>query len=82
MLYGIDFDQVSHTNNFAPERVIETFPEFVALEAAVTVNVFASTAVSITLSGAKKFVCETWSKSIPYNNRASISATFRQVFEA
>jgi phage-related protein len=34
------------------------------------------------LSGAKKFVCETWSKSIPYNNRASISATFRQVFEA
>ena len=38
--------------------------------------------VSITLSGAKKFVCETWSKSIPYNNRASISATFRQVFEA
>ena len=37
--------------------------------------------VSITLSGAKLFVCETWSKSIPYNNRASISATFRQVFE-
>ena len=37
--------------------------------------------VSITLSGAKLFVCEGWSKSIPYNNRASISATFRQVFE-
>ena len=30
---------------------------------------------------AKKFVCESWSKSIPYNNRATISATFRQVFE-
>ncbi len=28
-----------------------------------------------------KFVCEAWSKSIPYNNRASIQATFRQVFE-
>jgi len=37
--------------------------------------------VSITLSGAKQFVCETWSKSIPFNDRASISATFRQVFE-
>ena len=37
--------------------------------------------VSITLSGAKLFVCEGWNKSIPYNNRASISATFRQVFE-
>ena len=58
---------------------------------AVNANTFTVTAassgtnsgnVSITLSGAKKFVCETWSKSIPYNNRASISATFRQVFEA
>ena len=58
---------------------------------AVDANTFTVTAaasatnsgnVSITLSGAKKFVCETWSKSIPYNNRASISATFRQVFEA
>ena len=27
------------------------------------------------------FVCENWSKSIPYNNRATIQATFRQVFE-
>ena len=28
-----------------------------------------------------KFVCESWNKSIPYNNRAKIQATFRQVFE-
>ena len=28
-----------------------------------------------------KFVCETWSKSIPYLNRARIQATFREVFE-
>ena len=28
-----------------------------------------------------RFVCENWSKSIPYNNRATIRATFRQVFE-
>ena len=28
-----------------------------------------------------KFVCETWSKSIPYLDRATIQATFRQVFE-
>lgn len=28
-----------------------------------------------------KWVCEQWSKSIPYNNRATITATFRQVFE-
>ena len=28
-----------------------------------------------------KFVCETWSKSIPYLNRATVTATFEQVFE-
>jgi len=28
-----------------------------------------------------KFVCEDWSKSIPYLNRANIQATFREVFE-
>ena len=31
--------------------------------------------------GAQKFVCETWSKSIPYKNRATIQVTFREVFE-
>jgi phage-related protein len=28
-----------------------------------------------------KWVCEQWSKSIPVANRATIQATFRQVFE-
>lgn len=37
--------------------------------------------VSITLAGAKQFVCETWNKRINYPNRATITATFRQVFE-
>ena len=32
-------------------------------------------------ASSSKFVCEPWSKSIPYNNRASIQATFREVFE-
>ena len=32
-------------------------------------------------SSSAKFVCESWSKSIPYFNRATINATFRQVFE-
>ena len=32
-------------------------------------------------SSSSKFVCEEWSKSIPYLNRARIQATFRQVFE-
>ena len=32
-------------------------------------------------ASSSKFVCVSWSKSIPYNNRASIQATFREVFE-
>ena len=32
-------------------------------------------------SSSSQFVCEAWSKSIPFNNRATIQATFRQVFE-
>ena len=32
-------------------------------------------------STSSKFVCEQWSKSIPYLTRARIHTTFRQVFE-
>ena len=28
-----------------------------------------------------KFVCQSWVKTIPYNNRATINATFQQVAE-
>lgn len=37
--------------------------------------------VTATVSGSSKFVCEGYTKSIPYNNRAIISCTFREVFE-
>ena len=32
-------------------------------------------------SSSSEFVCDSWSKSIPYNNRATIQTNFRQVFE-
>ena len=32
-------------------------------------------------SSSSEFVCESWTKSIPFNNRAEIRATFREVFE-
>ena len=32
-------------------------------------------------SAAGKYICTSWSKSIPYLNRATINATFEQVFE-
>ena len=57
---------------------------------AVDQNTFTTTAaasatnsgnVSVTVSGAGQYVCESWTKSIPYNNRAKLSCTFREVFE-
>ena len=32
-------------------------------------------------SSSSKFVCEGWTKTIPFLNRATIQATFREVFE-
>ena len=37
--------------------------------------------VSVTLSGAGQYVCQSWTKTIPYNNRAVLNCTFREVFE-
>lgn len=32
-------------------------------------------------ASSSKFVCDSWSKSIPFLDRATINVTFRQVFE-
>lgn len=32
-------------------------------------------------ASSSKFICDSWSKSIPYLNRATINCTFREVFE-
>ena len=37
--------------------------------------------VSVTLSGAGQYVCQSWTKTISYNNRAILNCTFREVFE-
>ncbi len=37
--------------------------------------------VDCTMSGQRKFVCDSFNKSIPYLNRATIQCTFREVFE-
>ena len=39
------------------------------------------TNVDFTLSGAGQYVCDSWTQTIPYNNRAIINCSFREVFE-
>tara|TARA_R100001460_G_scaffold26635_2_gene53945 strand:- start:750 stop:1100 length:351 start_codon:yes stop_codon:yes gene_type:complete len=69
-VYNLSFN-VSETDS----DTIETFLDARALDQAS----FDFTAPGET--SAQKFVCERWRKSIPYNNRAVIDATFREVFE-
>ena len=39
-----------------------------------------ATNIDFTLSGAGQYVCDSWTKTIPYNNRAIINCSFREVF--
>ena len=43
--------------------------------------VTSQTAITFSLSGEGQFVCDSWTKQIPYLNRAIINCTFREVFE-
>ena len=61
-----------------------------AIATTADVNTFTVTAassgtnsgnVTVTLSGAGQYVCQSWTKTIPYNNRAVLNCTFREVFE-
>ena len=68
-VYNLEF-QVSE----AEADTIETF-----LDARGAVESFTFTPPAE--SSSAKFICRQWSKSIPYLNRATITATFEQVFE-
>lgn len=43
--------------------------------------VTSATNLTFLLSGAGKYVCDSWTKTIPFLNRAIINCTFREVFE-
>ena len=81
ILFGLPAHQNGKTYNFTfnvsetDSDTIETFLDARANDSAS----FDFEAPGQTAS--QKFVCETWNKSIPYNNRATIQATFREVFE-
>ncbi|QDP66370.1 MAG: putative tail tip protein M [Prokaryotic dsDNA virus sp.] len=68
-VYQLTFE-VSETDS----DTIETF-----LDARAAVESFTFTPPGE--SSSSKFVCREWSKTIPYLNRATVNATFEQVFE-
>jgi phage-related protein len=74
----IDYTSGSATDGDFAVASVTSDDAFTVTAAASATN---SGNVSITLSGAGKFVCDSWTKTIPYNNRAVITTTFREVFE-
>ena len=74
----IDYTSGSATDGTFSVASVTTDDVFTVTAAASATN---SCNVSITLSGAGQFVCDSWVKTIPYNNRAIINCTFREVFE-
>ena len=74
----IDYTSGAATDgNFAVASEVDS-DNFTVTAAASATN---SGSVSVTRSGAGQFVCDSWTKTIPYNNRAIINCTFREVFE-
>jgi len=74
----IDYTSGSATDGSFAVASVTSDDVFTVTAAASATN---SGNVSIILSGEGKFVCDSWSKQIPYNNRAVITTTFREVFE-
>ena len=61
---------------------IPSFFNFIVNSAANESNLITSAEnLTFSLSGEGQFVCDSWTKTIPYNNRAIINCTFREVFE-
>lgn len=74
----IDYTSGAGTDGTFAVATVTNDNSFTVTAAASATN---SGNVSITLSGAGQFVCDSWTKTIPYNNRATINCTFREVFE-
>ena len=74
----VDYTSGSATDGdfvVATRPSVDTFTVIAASSATNSGN------VSVTLSGAGEFVCQSWTKTIPFNNRAILNCTFREVFE-
>ena len=78
-----DVVTIDYTSGTAADGTftIATTPDVNTFTVTSSSSTTASGNVTVTLSGAGKFVCEQWSKTIPYANRATLSCTFREVFE-
>ena len=74
----IDYTSGSATDGSFAIATVPTVSTFTVTAGSSASN---SGNVTVTLSGAGQYVCQSWTKTIPYNNRATLNCTFREVFE-
>lgn len=77
----IDFTSTSHTQPPDGDYAVATSADQNTFTVTASNSETNNGTVSVTLSGAGKYVCQAWSKTIPYKNRAILNCTFREVFE-
>lgn len=77
----VDFSSGPTDGDYAVVTAVDQNTFTLTSLSADSAHVTSATNVNFSLSGAGKFVCDSWIKSIPYNNRAIINCTFREVFE-
>ena len=77
----IDYTSTSSGTPTDGNFVIATTPTVSTFTVTAASSASDSGNVSVTLSGAGQYVCQSWTKTIPYNNRATLNCTFREVFE-
>ena len=77
----VDFSSGPTDGSYAVASSADSNTFTLTSTAADSALVSSATNVNFTLSGAGQYVCGSWTKTIPYNNRAVINCTFREVFE-
>ena len=82
-LFANDSITIDFTSGTASDATFSVVSLTDANTFVVTASASATTSgnCTVTKSGTANFICKNWSKTIPYKNRATINATFEEVFE-
>ena len=82
-LFANDSITIDFTSGTASDATFSVVSLTDANTFVVTASASATTSgnCTVTKPGTANFICKNWSKTIPYKNRATINATFEEVFE-
>ncbi len=77
----IDFTTGSSTDGTYSVTSVTDTDTFTVTDTSAAIDYSTSGLCTFTKLGTGTFVCDSWTKTIPFSNRAIINCTFREVFE-